>query len=112
MAIPAKIRKLIEQRDECCWHCGTHVDLVVHHRKNRGMGGSKLLDTPDNLMLICALYNGAMEADAGVARSARQWGHKLPGWESTGNAVFQVGGGWWYLLPDGSKVRMPGDHIF
>lgn len=112
MAIPAKVRKVIELRDDCCWHCGTHISLVIHHRKNRGMGGSKLLDTADNLMRVCEAYNWAMEADADVARIARQWNHKLRGWESTGRPVFQMGDGWWYLLPDGSKVRMPGERIF
>ena len=29
------------------------------------MGGSKLLDTPDNLMMVCAVWNGAMESNAG-----------------------------------------------
>jgi hypothetical protein len=76
------------------------------------MGGSKLLDTPDNLMMVCAVYNDAMESDHRVASAARAWKHKLPVWESTSEPVFQLGGGWWYLLPDGSKVRMPGEHIF
>ena len=70
------------------------------------MGGSKLLDTLDNLMLVCGLYNGAMESDLLVARDARGWGRKLAAWEDTSRPVFDsVGHRWWILLPDGSKVE-------
>jgi len=106
MAIPAKVRKLVQARDESCWHCGSEVDLVPHHRINRGMGGSKLLDTADNLMMVCANYNQLMEGDWRVARNARAWGHKLAVWEDTSRPVFHVGEGWWILEPDGSKVRV------
>jgi hypothetical protein len=69
------------------------------------MGGSKLLDTLDNLMMVCAIYNGAMESDPGVAAQARAWNHKLPIWEKKNLPVFDRAGGWWYLQPDGSKSR-------
>ena len=107
MAITVKLRKLILMRDDHCWHCGVEEDLVPHHRINRGMGGSKLLDTLDNLMMVCGLYNGAMESDVAVARQARAWNHKLPVWEDTGRPVFDAPGfGWWRLLPDGTRVRV------
>jgi len=71
------------------------------------MGGSKLLDTLDNLMMVCAIYNGEMEGVARVAAEARLWGHKLPVWEDTGRPVFDAPGfGWWRLLPDGTRVRV------
>ncbi len=62
MAIPKKILKQVQGRDPYCWHCGREDDLVPHHRINRGMGGSKLLDTVDNLMMVCSRYNGEMES--------------------------------------------------
>lgn len=37
---------------------------VPHHRANRGSGGSKVLDHPANLVLVCSLCNSAAE-DAG-----------------------------------------------
>ena len=78
---------------------------MPHHRKNRGMGGSKLLDTPDNLMMICSSWNGLMESDAGLAASARGWGHKLPVWERLEMPVFDCTVfKWYFLLPDGGKV--------
>jgi hypothetical protein len=106
MAIPKKVLKLVQGRDDHCWHCGVEDDLVPHHRINRGMGGSKLLDTPDNLMMICSRWNGDMEANAAVAAAGKGWGHKLSAWESTGAPVFDRVGGWWTLLADGSKVRV------
>jgi 5-methylcytosine-specific restriction endonuclease McrA len=106
MALPAKLRRLILDRDQHCWHCGETWDLVVHHRINRGMGGSKLLDRPDNLLAVCALYNGAMESDARVASQARGWGHKLPAWEQLSHPVFDATGfSWWVLNLDGSMVE-------
>ena len=106
MAIPKKVLKLVQGRDDHCWHCGVEEDLVPHHRINRGMGGSKLLDTPDNLMMICARWNGDMESNAGVAAAGKGWGHKLSAWESTGAPVFDRVGGWWILSGDGTKVRV------
>jgi 5-methylcytosine-specific restriction endonuclease McrA len=106
MALPKKVRDLILERDPHCYHCGQTEDLVPHHRKNKGMGGSKLLDTPDNLMMVCSKYNGDMESNPRVAQQARAWNHKLPVWESTDWPVFDVAGGWWFLLRDGNRVRM------
>ena len=107
MEVPAKTLKLLRARDDHCWHCGMEEDLVPHHRKNRGMGGSKLLDTPDNLMMVCGQYNGAMESSAAVASSARGWGHKLAVWEELGRGVFDCTGfSWWILLADGTKVKL------
>jgi hypothetical protein len=105
MAVPKKILKLVQARDPYCWHCGVEEDLVPHHRKNRGMGGSKLLDTPDNLMMVCSLWNGLMESNAANAASARGWGHKLPVWETLELPVFDCTvARWYFLLPDGGRV--------
>lgn len=106
MAIPKKVLKIVQARDDSCWHCGREDDLVPHHRINRGMGGSKLLDTPDNLMMVCAVWNGLMESNAKDASTARGWGHKLAVWDSTDRLVFYRGGGWWQLLADGSKISV------
>jgi len=29
----------------------------IHHLTNRGMGGSKLLDTPENLVALCRVHH-------------------------------------------------------
>lgn len=52
----------------CEFHCCNYV-VDVHHIKARGMGGSKLLDTPDNLIGLCRLHHD--EAEAGRITKAQ-----------------------------------------
>ena len=74
--------KKFEKRDTHCPHCGIGVPyLVPHHRKNRGMGGSKLLDNPSNILLVCAFLNGAMEQQSEVAIDAKRFGWRLESWQ-------------------------------
>ena len=86
---------------------------MPHHRMNRGSGGRKSLDRLDNLMLVCARYNGLMESDAVVARDAREFGHKLSSWQDFSNPVFdQFDLSWWELTEDGLKNRVnPPDYL-
>ena len=106
MALSRKSLTLLRARDTHCWHCGATDDLIPHHRKNRGMGGSKLLDGLDNLMLVCAFYNGEMESTSQTAIAARGWGHKIPAWGDTREPVFDCTVFRWYtLLKNGTKVR-------
>jgi hypothetical protein len=98
------ILRRLRQRDRYCWHCGSDEDLVPHHRRNRGMGGSKLLDRLDNLIMVCGLYNGAMESDSAVAMLARDLGHKLSSWQTFDSPVFdKVARLWFVLTSDGRK---------
>lgn len=107
MPVPKKLVKLLQARDQHCPHCGATEDLVPHHRKNRAMGGSKLLDRIDNLMLVCPIYNGLMESDCRVASSARGWGHKLAQWEDFDKPVFDgVRFSWYVLTGDGEKLEV------
>lgn len=98
MAIKPAMLKQLRARDPYCWHCGETNDLVPHHRRNKGMGGSKLGDTFDNLIMVCALYNGAMESDANTARDARAWGRKIASWDSTDRPVFDTVAWAWYVV--------------
>lgn len=73
-----KIRELVWERDAGrCWHCGREDELVIHHRQNRGMGGSKLLDRPSNLVLLCSEYNILIESYLPAARESRNRGIKI-----------------------------------
>ncbi len=100
----AAVLKKLRERDSHCWHCGETDDLVPHHRRNRGMGGSQILDRLDNLMLVCAVYNGQMESDSMVAARAREWGHKLASWQAFETTVTDVADGVMYQLDaDGEK---------
>lgn len=113
MAMKPAVLKLLRERDQCCWHCGTDVDLVPHHRKNRQAGGSKERENDvTNCIFICALWNGAMESDADDAERARRWGHKLRSWQDTFNPVFDFTTNRWYRLnPDGGKTETTEDAV-
>lgn len=100
MAITQKQGKILRERDKHCWHCGTEIDLVWHHRRNRQAGGSKLLDRLDNIIMVCAIYNGQMESDADVASQARDYGHKLRSWDDFSTPVFDTTNRTWYVLDE------------
>lgn len=92
------MRRTLAKRDPYCVHCGDDFDLVIHHRKNRGMGGSKKLDVYENLMRVCQPYNSLMESDSKIAQEAIEFGHKLRSWEDYSSPVYDRFTGSWYLL--------------
>lgn len=99
--------KNLQKRDSYCWHCGATADLVPHHRKNRGMGGSRNLDVLSNLVLVCSLYNGAMESDSTVQSTARELGHKLRQSDLLSKPLFDnVGKQWFTLDNEGNKIAV------
>jgi len=101
----AQLNKL-RKRDSYCWHCGTTDTLVPHHRANRGMGGSKSLDTLQNIILVCADFNGRMESDAAVATWARDLGLKLSKFANPGEPVFDNYLHTWFVLDEmGNKTE-------
>lgn len=104
MAITNKMALLLRERDPYCLHCGENVHLQVHHRRNRAMGGSKLLDRYDNLIRVCAELNYAMESNAEIAQEAREFGWKLGQWDDFAHPVFdKVQQKWFYLTKEGTK---------
>jgi len=112
MAVPKKILKQVQERDPHCWHCGITEDLVPHHRKNRGMGGAGRKNTEansvQNLMMVCAIWNGVIESNASFAASARQWGHKLSHYQDANTPVFDCTNNTWYVLDgEGTKGATP-----
>lgn len=91
------LKQLLE-RDKYCWHCGDTETLVPHHRKNRGMGGRKSLDTPNNLILVCAEYNYLMEADSKVLFEALTYKHKLKQTDWLFEPCFDKVANLWFVL--------------
>ena len=78
MSISARVRQLVYERDgNACVACGVAHGLTIQHRKNRGMGGSKLLDSPANLVTMCAVENMLLESNADFADRGRRNGWKL-----------------------------------
>lgn len=107
MAISAALRQKIRDRDDHCLHCGSTENLVLHHRRNRGYGGSKLLDRADNLLRVCAALNYAMESDANIANEAKDMGWKLGQWQDFSQPVFdRVAMTWWRLDERGGKEQV------
>jgi hypothetical protein len=98
MATKKSAALLVRQRDSHCPHCGETEGLAVHHRRNRQMGGSKVLDRPDNLMLICPIWNGLLESDSKAAQLGREWGHKLNSWDGFDTPIFDYTTKTWWLL--------------
>lgn len=97
--------RMLFARDKECWHCGEDrpSELVPHHRKNRGAGGRKSLDRIDNLILVCAIYNGEMESNSKVANLARHFGHKLRDWQDFSTPAYNSARGMWYILGENGK---------
>lgn len=112
MTINDRMRQKLAKRDPYCLHCGEENDLVIHHRKNRGMGGSKLLDHYPNLLRVCAVYNGRMESEAVFAQEAKEFGHKLESWQDFSDPVYDRCTDLWYVLHnDGTKEIVDGPEV-
>lgn len=70
------------------------------------MGSSKVLDTLQNVILVCSRYNGEMESDADIANQARDLGHKLSKFASPSAPVFDnFRKRWFYLDEKGNKFE-------
>lgn len=104
-----QFRKYLD-RDGGCVHCGDPATSVPHHRKNRGMGGSKLRDVPSNIVAICALLNGEMESNPHAATAARANGWKLESWQdpATTPVWYPTKGGWFVLGDDFTLTEVGG----
>lgn len=95
------IRKRIFKRDHgICWHCGTDENVTIHHRTNRGMGGSKNLDMPSNLVVMCSEFNFLMEADLAAFRLAKKRGWKVSKYQRAAEVEIQNHEGRTFLLDD------------
>lgn len=102
--VTAKARKLIYARDNAhCYHCGATEGLGLQHRVGRGMGSSKLLNIPSNLLTFCNIANAAMESDSKLAETARAMGWKLQRWEADYllvRPVYDRASNSWFFLDD------------
>ena len=89
-------------RDGHCYHCGTTDEtLIPQHRRNRGMGGAKSRSNASNVIVLCSLFNGAIEASTEASMTAQKYGWKLrQGQEPQDTPVFDSWNGTWYLLGD------------
>lgn len=102
--VPRKIRDAVYERDgQMCVACGSTSNLTLQHRKNRGMGGSKLLDTPQNLIVLCAVENQLLESDPLFAYDGRGKGFKLFSYLEPLDCPVMYWDGWYGLAEDGTR---------
>ena len=89
-------------RDKHCYHCGIDDDtLVPQHRRNRGMGGSRMLSNASNIVVVCSHSNGMFEASEAASKAAQRYGWKLrAGQDTLTTPVFDAYDGIWYYLDD------------
>jgi hypothetical protein len=65
-------------------------DLVPHHRANRGSGGFHAANTPENILSLCSICNGQIEADHRWANEARRRGIKISKYDTALAGVIPV----------------------
>lgn len=112
MTLSKKNRELIYKRDDyACIACGVETDLTLHHRVNRGAGGSKLYDGFAFLLTACIYCNGLWESNSAFASAARGQGYKLarnakPPVDPTAVPVWYYKHKTWFLLDQaGNKTQ-------
>jgi len=82
-----------------CGCVGREDTFVPQHRVNRGMGGSKVLDRPANVIVMCAEWNGLIESSPMHADTARRYGWKLSRWQVPEDEPFyDLATGTWNLI--------------
>ena len=92
-------------RDKVCAHCGTDDDtLIPQHRANRGMGGSRSLDRPSNIIVMCSEANGLLESNARFAEVGRSLGWKLERHQVPEFTPVLLADGYWLLDNDFNKT--------
>jgi hypothetical protein len=98
-------------RDKVCAHCGTDDDtLIPQHRANRGMGGSRSLDRPSNIIVLCSEANGLLESNARFAEVGRELGWKLERHQVPEFTPVLLADGYWLLDNDFNKTPVPENH--
>lgn len=105
------VRGLVLTRDaHACQWCGRHVydgGFSIHHRRPRGMGGSRRRDanSPSNLVTLCGSGTTGCHGHVESHRDdARQRGFLVPlASDPLMHPIADHMGRWWFLLPDGTR---------
>lgn len=98
----------LKNRDETCVATGQETDrLIPNHRIDRGMGGSKLLDNPENLVLMDSIINGLITHDKDWERKAFKYGWSLESWQDPATEPFYHIGLHQWVQPDGDWNLLP-----
>lgn len=109
MNVSKKVAKLVYERDFYrCAVCSSD-SLSIQHRTNRGMGGDPkgYKNVLSNLMALCGLCNGALEADDSFRASGIRNGWKTFEWDDTERvAVHYIWAREWRLLSNDGTYRI------
>jgi 5-methylcytosine-specific restriction endonuclease McrA len=106
MALSKAMREKVLKRDNNqCWHCGEVEAISIQHRRNRQMGGSKLLDRLDNLIVLCSAMNSLIESDSNAANTAIDMGWKLASWKDFAAPIFNANTGEWFVLDLAGNIK-------
>ena len=95
--------KIFNRDSWTCYLCAGEFrdgSLVPHHRANRGSGGYKAADVPQNILSLCSQCNGVIESNAVWAEEARKRGIKISKFDThraAELAVFSPRDSWIYL---------------
>lgn len=99
-------QRLLDRDLGRCVHCGETEAISPNHRGNRGMGGSKALDKPSNLILLCSEMNTLIESSNRYAEQAKSFGWKISKWDTPENvAVFDYLDQKWFYLDNAWNRR-------
>lgn len=108
--IPRATRIAVWERDgNRCVACGA-PGTDIHHRQNRGSGGTSRPDVHrmSGLLLLCNPCNVGIESNAAMAEQARIDGVKLLRHQSPDREPVLHHGRWVLLSDDGSLTECPG----
>lgn len=102
------VRDLVYSRAQYrCEVCGDSTGpFQVHHRRARGMGGTRRLDTnsPTNLLLLCEYDHAAIESFRDLARAE---GRLVSQFHDPAEIPVRLGRAWHYLTVDGRYATAP-----
>lgn len=107
MRFTEKARKLIEQRARGrCELCDAPAQTAqIHHRKPRGMGGTKnpASRSPSNGLYVHFKCHEWIERNR---EQAALKGYLVPQWADSDTTPVLFGSSWYLLLPDGTKTKV------
>lgn len=98
-------RDLVFARDRACIVCEDTFQLQIHHRRPRGMGGTRRESTnsPAALVLVCSTHHAWLESHRDLAR---QRGYLVPQHAEPADVPILHRGVWSWLCDDGTVVPL------
>lgn len=105
---------IVAKRDgRACAHCGAEEALSVQHRANKGMGGSKERERRSNGLVLCAVFNSALEQHRSLAERAKRMGWKCSKWDDTTKVPYWHAPSqtWWLADDEGGRRAATQDEV-